>query len=71
MIQKLLNCFVVRRGGLENKWWHRLSNVLILGSTGILFVDLLYLFLSLLGWFILWESIVYRTLIYIIYGRQK
>ncbi len=25
----------------------------------------------ILGWFILWESIIYRTIIYIIYGKSK
>ena len=37
----------------------------------VLFLNLLYLVLTILGWFIFWESIIYRTLLYIIYGKKK
>lgn len=37
----------------------------------ILLQNLLYVILAVLGWFIFWESIVYRTILYIIYGKRK
>lgn len=80
-IKKIL---LVERPGLEQKWWHRLSNVLIFGST-IFMVgraiqqyikyrgdgDAFWAFLAPVLWFIFWESIVYRTLVYIILGKNK
>lgn len=35
---KLLHIVIPRRGGLENKWWHRLIVVLIYGSTIAVFI---------------------------------
>lgn len=37
----------------------------------ILLKNLAIVFFMTLGWFIFWESIVYRTLLYIIYGKRK
>lgn len=37
----------------------------------VFFKNLAYVVLSILIWFIFWESIVYRTLLYVIYGRKK
>jgi hypothetical protein len=135
----LKNLLIVSRSELQGKWWHRLANVLIYGSTFIFFVfsitfifinlpvytfnpnitsriqfecrliypvntvpswavqqilakgtpvavlpktpvkicynfsylNVVYIILLTLGWFILWESILYRATIYIIYGSKK
>jgi hypothetical protein len=37
----------------------------------ILFQNLIYVILATLGWFIFCESIIYRTILYIIYGKRK
>ena len=84
---KLSNFFIVKREGLEKRWWHRLVNVLIYGSTAFLITywiiaiiadggftsDSLITILAAISvgilWFIFWESIVYRALIYVIYGK--
>jgi hypothetical protein len=36
----------------------------------IFLTNLLYVILAIIGWFIFWESIVYRTLLYILYGKN-
>ncbi len=47
-MKKILNLILVRRDGIEKKWWHRLANVLIFGSTILLFIGtFLYLWDSL------------------------
>ncbi len=37
----------------------------------VFFQNLLYVILAIVGWFIFWESLVYRTLLYIIFGKKK
>lgn len=37
----------------------------------VFFKNLSYLLLAVTGWFIFWESIVYKTLLYIIFGKKK
>lgn len=44
--EKILNILLVRRPEIQNKWWHRLANVLIYGSTIIVAVSLVCLFIS-------------------------
>lgn len=37
-MKKLLNILFVKRAEVENKWWHRLSNVIIFGSAITVFI---------------------------------
>ena len=46
LITKLKNLLLVRRTELENKWWHRLANVLIFGSTIVVAIFAIALFVS-------------------------
>ena len=64
------------------RWWHRLANVVVYGTTLLVLGFLLFLFfigvvslwiviLVVIGWFVFWESIIYRAFLYIIYGRDS
>ena len=44
-MKKIINIFITRRNEINNKWWNRLFNVLLLGSTIVIFV----LSLSVIG----------------------
>lgn len=62
----------ILRGGIKNGDF---NNIKVKKDTIVLYKDL-FIFLSLLllilfFWFVFWESIIYRTIIYIIYGRKK
>jgi hypothetical protein len=128
---KLKSLLIVTRPDIKNTWWHRLSNVLIFGSTAIVFLAVSIGIFSdpyswkdvyvqannyqpsadakpipneqifnstpnvvnnatqwkvspqklagslgvsiayTIGWFILWESIFYRSIVYIVMGKGK
>lgn len=62
----------ILRGGIKSRDF---DNIKVKKDTIVLYKDL-FIFLSLLllllfCWFVFWESIIYRTIIYIIYGRNK
>lgn len=55
-LQNIINFFKDNRPDLQNRWWHRLANVILYGSS-------LLLFLSILGLFLLeqpWEITTYH-----------
>jgi hypothetical protein len=56
-MKKILNFLIVRRPELQGKWWHRLANVLIYGSTIIILF--FAIFTSLLIYSFIDHSFVY------------
>ncbi len=49
-MEKILNILLVRRTETENKWWHRLINVLICGSTVLVAISSFFAVYSSLHW---------------------
>lgn len=41
----------------------------VLGSD--LSIDIIYSLIIIISWFLFWESIIYRAIIYIVYGKRK
>ena len=78
--QNFKNWLIPFKKGLEKKWWHRLAQVIIFFTTILIFLMLLSIMTALqigiLGVFIFtfcsfvfMEAILYRALLYIIYGN--
>lgn len=49
-MKKLLNILLVHRTEVENKWWHRLINVLICGSTVLVAIGSFFVVYTSLHW---------------------
>lgn len=61
---------MLRISFLESIWGTKAKEVTAI-IYPVLLQNLLYVILSISCWFIFWESIIYRTVLYIIYGKKK
>lgn len=58
---------LIKNGSLDNIFVKKISHVLY----GEMVLNIFYSLIATIVWFIFWESIIYRAIIYIVYGKRK